>query len=144
MSDAQRGPGVSQATHDRAVKRRLDRIAKEAARRERIADLAMRANVSSSIAEAILLEQEAAAAAAALRSDMDAVRRVLADQPLPNEWQRRKIAEIGATYWLLRTTTKGGSVSQNTVATRVEIDRGTISAWIRKGLLTWPPEKPQV
>jgi hypothetical protein len=52
-------------------------------------------------------------------------------------WQRQKIAIIPEAVSYLRRTT--GRVSVASVARRIEVDRGTVTAWIKKGLV--PPIK---
>ena len=53
------------------------------------------------------------------------------------DWQRQKIAMIPEALSYLRRTT--GRVSVACVARRIEVDRGTLTTWIRKGLV--PPIK---
>jgi hypothetical protein len=53
---------------------------------------------------------------------------------------RAKIAEIEAAYPVMQRSVKGGRVSRAMMATKVGIDRDTITDWTKRGWMSWPPD----
>lgn len=64
-------------------------------------------------------------------------------RPQPTKYALEKIPEIESAYRVMRRSSN--RVSKESVATRVGIDRETITDWVKSGWMTWPPsENPQV
>ncbi len=63
----------------------------------------------------------------------------------PTPYARDRIAEIQRVWPEMRRNARGRRVSVSAMAVRVGVDRGSISDWVKRGLMTWPPdgENPQ-
>jgi hypothetical protein len=58
----------------------------------------------------------------------------------PTDYAKDRIAAIRRAFPEMRRNARGKRVSRSAMATRVGIDRESITDWTRRGWMTWPPE----
>lgn len=139
MSEVRRGPSVKQAWHDAVVKGRLNRIAKQEAQ-----DAEDRRVAEATGTTIYVVRQQRAAIAATEAAhkrslEAEAVRRHLRGGDPPTKYAIQMIPKIRTAYEALIRDNKRRAPSISATARRAVIDRDTISDWVRRGWMRWPP-----